>query len=387
MLKFSVNLRLSLSYIALFAGIGIHLPFFPLWLASQGLEANDRAVILAVPMFIRVFALSFLIEWGLASGTVARAIALYALAAAVLTSLLPFQPGMLFVAVFAVLSSLAWMPVLPLLDATAMSEMRAGRADYGRARLWGSIAFMVMALAGGALINAAGVWAVIPTLSLILLSIFLSSFALPEEARLRLPKQSGPRVAIGDIVSVSRGVLFLFLAGALVQASHAVFYVQGSVHLKRLGYSETAIGGLWMVAVIVEVIAFLISKRIVGYFEPRSLLLIAAGGAVVRWAGMGFDPPTPVLVFLQALHALSFAATHIATTWLIGRLYTGSLAARAQGLYASLLGATNAIAMMAAGPLYAAFAGKAQIAMAIMAAIAFGFAFFNRPAPLSLDRA
>ncbi|MBX9617919.1 MAG: MFS transporter [Hyphomicrobiales bacterium] len=364
----TMNLRLALVYMALFAGIGVHLPFFPLWLAAQGLEASDRAIVLAVPMFIRVFLLSFLIDWGLRAGSVARAIIIYALTASVLTAALPFQSSMALLAIFSILSSLAWMPALPLLDALAMGEMRAGRADYGRARLWGSVAFVVLTIAAGAAIEAFQVWVVIPILFAVLVSIAITAAFLPGDAAAR-PAGDEPR-ALPTLLERTRTVRPLFLAAALLQASHAVFYVQGSVHWKHLGYSETAIGALWMVAIIAEILMFLWSRRIIARFEAKSLLMMAGAAACLRWSVMAFDPPWPILVPMQILHACSFACTHIATTWLIGRLFTGFLAARAQGLYASLLGAANGVTMLAAGPLYACFGGRAQLAMASIAAIA-----------------
>lgn len=372
----SLNLRLSIAYIGLFAGIGIHLPFFPLWLAAQGFASAERAAILAVPMFIRVFALALLIEWGLATGSVRRAILLYGLIAALITACLALPFNLVLLALVSMAASLSWMPVLPLLDAMAMGEMRAGRADYGRARLWGSIAFMVAAFAGGVLVDALGIALVVPLLVVILGGLGASALLLPQDAHPAV-KQSA-RAALAAVLATSRPVRRLFVAGALLQASHAVFYVQGSVHWKNLGYSGTFIGALWMVAVLAEVLLFLWSRRVVGRFEPQSLLMLAGIGAFVRWFVMAFDPPWPVLTFLQALHALSFAATHIATTWLIGRLFNGAIAARAQGLYASLLGAANGAAMLAAGPLYQQFAGKAEFAMAALAALALSCVFLDR---------
>ena len=372
----TINLRLALVYMALFAGIGVHLPFFPLWLAAQGLEASDRAIILAVPMFIRVFLLSYLIDWGLRAGSVARAIIIYAVMASVLTAALPLQPTMALLAIFSILSSLAWMPALPLLDALAMGEMRAGRADYGRARLWGSVAFVVLTIAAGAAIEAFEVWIVIPILCAVLVSIAITAAFLPSDATTR-PAEDQPR-ALPKLLEHTRPVRSLFLAAALLQASHAVFYVQGSVHWKQLGYSETVIGALWMVAIIAEILMFLWSRRIVARFDVKSLLMVAGAAAAVRWLVMAFDPPWPVLVSMQILHACSFACTHIATTWLIGRLFSGFLAARAQGLYASLLGAANGVTMLAAGPLYAHFGGHAQLAMACIAAIALALTLATR---------
>src|SRR5881628_3161500 len=48
------ELRLSLLTASVYAAIGIHLPFFPLWLASRGLSALEIGEIAAVPPLVRL---------------------------------------------------------------------------------------------------------------------------------------------------------------------------------------------------------------------------------------------------------------------------------------------------------------------------------------------
>src|SRR5947208_7102662 len=46
--------RLALFYAALFAALGVQLPFLPVWLAAKGLDAAMIGLVLAVPMVVRV---------------------------------------------------------------------------------------------------------------------------------------------------------------------------------------------------------------------------------------------------------------------------------------------------------------------------------------------
>ncbi|TIW78601.1 MAG: MFS transporter, partial [Mesorhizobium sp.] len=48
------ELRISLIFATLFVSQGTHLPYFPLWLQAKGFHAEQIAVILAAPMFLRV---------------------------------------------------------------------------------------------------------------------------------------------------------------------------------------------------------------------------------------------------------------------------------------------------------------------------------------------
>ncbi|TIW86875.1 MAG: MFS transporter, partial [Mesorhizobium sp.] len=48
------ELRMSLIFATLFVPLGTHVPYFPLWLQGEGFHAEQIAVILAAPMFLRV---------------------------------------------------------------------------------------------------------------------------------------------------------------------------------------------------------------------------------------------------------------------------------------------------------------------------------------------
>ena len=48
------ELRIALIFAALFVPLGVHLPYFPLWLEAKGFDAEQIGIILAAPMFLRV---------------------------------------------------------------------------------------------------------------------------------------------------------------------------------------------------------------------------------------------------------------------------------------------------------------------------------------------
>ena len=47
-------LRLSLFYGALFLGLGVFVPFFPVWLQARGLDAAEISIVLAAQMAVRI---------------------------------------------------------------------------------------------------------------------------------------------------------------------------------------------------------------------------------------------------------------------------------------------------------------------------------------------
>lgn len=156
-----------------------------------------------------------------------------------------------------------------------------------------------------------------------------------------------------------------------VQASHAVYYVFGTLHWQSIGISTGVIGMLWAVGVIAEIGLFAVSGRgAVAAIGPARLVWLGALAAALRWSVTSFDPPLAVLFGVQLLHGLTFGAAHLGAIHFISESVPESCAATAQGLYASVTaGIAMGAAMTAAGPLYAAFGGRAYLAMAIMGAV------------------
>jgi PPP family 3-phenylpropionic acid transporter len=140
------------------------------------------------------------------------------------------------------------------------------------------------------------------------------------------------------------------------------------------GIPGPAIGVLWAIGVIAEVVLFALSSRLVGWFGAIGLILLGGLGGVVRWTAMAFDPPTAALPLLQGLHALSFAATHLGTMHYLAQAAPARRGATAQGDLVAVQGIVFAAAMSLSGGLVGAYGSRAYGAMAAAAAVGAGFA-------------
>jgi PPP family 3-phenylpropionic acid transporter len=75
-----------------------------------------------------------------------------------------------------------------------------------------------------------------------------------------------------------------------------------------------------------------------------------------------------VLVLVQPLHGLTFAALHLACMRLIPAIVPVGLAATAQALYAFGAGATTALLTLASGWIYAKLSAQGFLVMALLCA-------------------
>jgi PPP family 3-phenylpropionic acid transporter len=372
--RFSFAWRLGFLYAALFLVVGCYLPYLPVWLHWRSLGADQIAVLLATPLFTRILftpVISFAAD--LVGG---RRTILIALTWGSLLSflLLWAADGFWQMLLASVLLAINWTTIMPLVETVAVAGIRDRTLDYGRVRLWGSLSFIVASLGAGVIIGQAGPGMVLPLLVAATVLLVAGAHLLPREFGGQ--GAAAPALLRGlklkDAFDLVRAPLFLWflLAASLIQASHALYYSFGSLNWRAQGIPDGAIGMLWSVGVVAEVALFAVSGRVIAYCGTARLLMLAGLAASVRWGVMAFDPPLWPTVLLQALHAMSFGAAHLAAIHFLTHAVPEDRAATAQGIYAAIVaGLVLGTVTIASGPLYRAFAGEAYAAMALLALI------------------
>jgi PPP family 3-phenylpropionic acid transporter len=365
--RFGFASRLAAFYAALFVLMGVQLPFFPVWLKAKGLDATLIGVALALPMVIRVVAVPLATRTADRRDALRAALMLAGGGSFVGCVLLAFAPTTAALLVVYALASFALMPVMPLIDTYALRGLAAQGRAYGPVRLWGSVAFIAGTFGAGFASDAIPardlIWLIVAaSLGLALAAIGLAP--LPAPSRHAAAPQTGRRSLLRD-----PAFLAVVAAAALIQSSHAVYYGFSTLAWRAAGLSGTTIAALWALGVVAEIVLFAVQGKLPPFFQPAVLLMIGAIGAAVRWAGMAFDPPAYVLPVLQALHALSFGATHLGAIGFIARHAPPGQGATAQGYLAIALGLAMAASMTLAGWLYGMFGSAAYAAMALAAVV------------------
>lgn len=367
------QIRLAIFYAAIFTMMGLHMPYWPVWLEHQGLQAADVGGLVAAGLMMR------LVSGPLLGAIVDRvgerrrpAIVLAGLALLSFCLFLGVS-GFWGLLAVTVLSMTFYPALLPLIETLAVASAREGGFDYGRTRLWGSLTFILASVAGGSLLARAGPDGILPAVIVALAFTLVAAFALPSDppGEARAPGAGGPGAS--TLVVVVRSPLFWLFAvsGGLIQGTHAVYYGFSSIHWRSLGLGGDLIGVLWAIGVVAEIALFSVSGRILARLGPVGLLGVGAGAAVVRWTVLGLDPPLAGLVFAQILHAGSFGATHLGAVHLIDRAVPRRCAVTAQSLYFALAGGVVLGAItLGAGALYEAAAGAAYFAMAGLGLVA-----------------
>ncbi|MBV9064942.1 MAG: MFS transporter, partial [Methylobacteriaceae bacterium] len=277
------ELRLSFLTASVYATIGIHLPFFPIWLAWRGLSGREIAAIAAVPPLIRLVANLVLPPRADRSGDIPGMLTFCALGATCAYGSMGLMDG--FWLILAAVAALAFAqgPVIPLADALILNEMRrrarAGLAalDYARVRGWGSASVLIMMIVGGQIVGLlpreAIVWLLAGTALITTLIARQCARRLP---RIRPDAPSAPNR--GGRIPHGLAIALFALAAALIQASHALLYVFASLQWRSEGIGDGYIGLLWAAGVATETVFFLLLGPRLG--DSHALVLLLTGGSV-----------------------------------------------------------------------------------------------------------
>jgi PPP family 3-phenylpropionic acid transporter len=358
--------RLSFYYAAFFVFAGIYMPFWPVWLAAKGIDAAGIAFVLATGIGIKVVVNPLVAHFADRSG--ARRPIMLGLIAGANVSFAAFFFVDNFIPIFLVnlLFLALWAPVMPLGESLTLLAARTRGFDYGRVRLWGSLAFIAAAAGAGALLAGRPGDTV---LLFLVPAAALTLFAVAGVPDSRAPAAAG-RFAALELVG-NRPFLTMLLACTLAQASHAAYYAFATLHWQAAGHSETVIGALWAEGVAAEIVLFAAGPAVLSRCSPAALIVLAGAAGIARWSALAASAALPVLVLAQTLHALTFGAAHLGAIHFIARHVSPAVSATAQSFYsATVMGLGTGLAVFAVGPLYAVSPAGAFFAMTVLSAAA-----------------
>jgi PPP family 3-phenylpropionic acid transporter len=373
-------------YAAYFAFVGLFSPYLSLWFDSRGLSIGEIAVLLSLPQVLRIVAPPF---WGWLADRGGHRVALLrisAVAALVVLLFFPFATRPFEYALVMLVLCFLTAAQMPIGEAIALDLARGDAGRYGRMRLWGSVGFIATVLAGGPLLEALGL-AALPWLLAAAMAVLVAvTFTVPEPAA--PPPARAGAVPIAERLREPAVLAFLVSAFLMIFA-HAALYAFFSLFLERQGWGTTAIGAIWGIGVVAEILLFMLQRR---FFERASAMrLLAASFLVcgVRFAMIGASEGALwVLVWAQMMHAVTFGLHHSASMAVLHRWFEPAQQARAQASFIVVAyGLGGSLGGLAAGWLWtevspaATFYGAAAAGFAGALAVAIAARLERRAAP------
>ncbi|NGH10513.1 3-phenylpropionate MFS transporter [Serratia marcescens] len=373
---------LALSYFTYFFSYGIFLPFWGVWLKGEGIVPETIGILLGAGLVARFLGSLLIAPRVKDPSHLVSALRLLALLTLAFAVGFCFGNGwgwlMLVIAGF----NLFFSPLVPLTDALAATWQKQIRMDYGRVRLWGSLAFVIGSALTGQLVAVWGhnaiLYSLIFSVLAMLLGMLLKPSVMPQgEAR----THGGAERSLWALLKEGPVWRFL-LCVTLLQGAHAGYYSFGSIYWQEAGYSASTIGYLWSLGVVAEVIIFASSNVLFRRWNARNLLLLSACCGVLRWSLMAYSTELGWLLLIQILHCGTFTVCHLAAMRFIAARQ-GQEVIRLQAVYSALaMGGGIAVMTVIAGFLFEHWQGGVFWVMAAVAVPA----LFIRPPAVSVSR-
>jgi PPP family 3-phenylpropionic acid transporter len=366
--------RPSILYALLFGSVGGYVPYISIYFADIGLGLETIGLLSAISAAVGLVAAP---AWGAIadrSRDVRVPILIGALwasgaAAGLGTATAPLTVALAMAALAAGTAGLA-----PMLDSRTVAILGADRDRFGRARAWGSAAFIVGALAVGQLVDRLGtdalvlVW--VPAMALTGIAAYVLLRGGPTRSRAARAMGSASGSALLAMLR-SRELGSFFLISVVLWTAVSAVMTFASIHLIALGGDGAMVGALWALGALIEVplmIAFPVLVRRTG---PERLVIVGAVAYGLRALGWALAPSPIALVALAPFGGVGFAFVYVGTVMVIARRVPASSQATAQGLFSgttfslgSIFGAVLGGQLAQATSIPALFVVSAAIAMA-----------------------
>ncbi len=315
------------AYFLAFLGVGIYLPYIPLYLARLGYSGWQIGLVVGTQPLVRW---TSAIGWAyVADRWRIRRWLLVGLALGGAVCLLPMLVVRSFPVVALVLAavSICHGPVLPMLDASVIDNLPQLGGDYGRLRLWGSAGFIVGAAASAPLVAALSA-GIVPLLLLI-------PNLLLAPALLRLPSPSSdaelrfrpPWRLLTPPLAAMFGTVFL------VELSSGAWNGFFALHTSALGLPDSTPGVAWGLAVLGEVLLFRSGGGLLAWLPVPRIVVLATAVTAARWALSACVERQALVIGVQLAHAVTFSALHLAAQALIARFVPPDNTTGGQALY------------------------------------------------------
>lgn len=359
--------RLSGFYFTNFLILGLFLPYWPVYLQTQGFTPVEIGELLAVMLATRIVAPNF---WGWVADKRGNPVGLIRITSLLaLLSFLPIYFGASYWFVALILAAMGWFwnATLPQFEVVTLHLLGQSTEDYGRLRAWGSIGFIAAVLFGGQYLSLMGYERMPDLVAFALFLILLAAWFLPTVTMDKVETAKGHLW----VVLKQRPVIALLLVVCLMQVSHAVYYTFFSLWMQQHGYSGVMIAMFWTLGVVAEIVVFWVTSHLLRRWSAEGLLLASLLFTALRWQLIAWWPDVlAVVVLAQLLHMVTYGVYHAAAIQLVHRYFRGGLDGRGQGLYSSVsFGLGGAIGAFAMGHSWQALGAHASFTIASLVAL------------------
>lgn len=357
---------LSGFYFFYFSLLGTLLPYWGLYLKDVGFSPIEIGQIMAIFMGTKIIAPNI---WGYLADKTGQRVRIIRWGAALTTvcfATIFYEPGFWGYAGLVASFTFFWNAILPQFEVVTLNFLRGRQNEYSRIRVWGSIGFVLTVVGFGWVFDVSDVRHLPVYLVVMMVLIWLSSLYVAEPPSI----PSAKKEEASFFRQLNRpAVIIFFIVCFLMQVSHGPYYSFYSIFMEEHGYSKVAIGWLWALGVIAEILIFMVMHKLMERYSSMVLLAVSLGLGAIRWVLTALYPEQVWLVlFSQLCHAATFGVFHAVAIHWVQHHFSANSSGQAQAFYSALsFGGGGAVGSFLAGLMWEDFGGEASFYIAALA--------------------
>ena len=342
--------RLAFFYFVYFAVIGGLSPYWGLYLEHIGLTPKLIGVVMAIPMLTRIVAPNI---WGWVASRTGKPlqVMLFGCVGAALCFIgVIWRKDVAGLIAFTLAFSFFWNAILAQFEVLTLGYLKDTPEKYGQIRSWGSIGFVLVVAGLGVVFDYLPIYLLPWCIFFFLIAILIAAFSLPNDSAAR-----GSQTKTSFVAALKqRKVVYFLITVFLIRFSLGIFHAFYSLYLDYYGYSKTAIGSLWALGAIAEIVLFMSMPALLRRFSINWLLGLAIVTTALRWFLLGAYPQLLwVVIIAQLFHAFTFGLTHAVAIEFVRRHFPGSAQSQGQSFYSAIgFGVSNALGSLAGGVIW-----------------------------------
>ncbi len=335
---------ISISYIFIFAFLGIYSSILSLHFTNLGYTGRDIAIFFSIIPAISFF---FNIFWGRIAdnynllkklniflpliGSISYAITIY---------INTFPAYMCL----AITTGIIINPLFTLSDCISISYCKTHNASYGILRQWGTISFSVINFMlflyltffskSESYKEITDVHIFLYLMPLLLFLRFLSSLSLPDQTF-----KEEKLTTLQFIKLMSNKPLLLFFVACMFHSMASVSnYVYFSPQLKTIGCTTGFIALCWAVSPVLEIFVFRYSHLILNRVSIQTLFRFSLIAAVLRWLIVATTDNQTIILISQTLHTFGFGTYFLSTIHVLMYNIPEKIRSSGQGFFTACAG-------------------------------------------------
>ncbi len=332
---------LSTNYFLQFAVNGLFLPFWILYLTSvKNLTVLEASSIFSMLYLARFLSGIFLSPYLLEKFRMNLSLKIAVISGVILATSYGFTNDKILLTIITFMFGMVYYTVSPFIESLASLFLKEENVDYGKARTFGSLSFTIVGIVVGGLVGYLGAQSLYYILIFLLLIYTIFMF-LPQPSLVKelgnTTNRTNKKEKLYSWILKDKNAFLLIVVVFIYQLSHTAYNNYNAIYLESMNIDTKWLSGLLLnISVIAEILFFIFSKKIVSKIKATHLLVFSGVAATVRWLMLAIFHNIYIFTIMQTLHALTFAAGHIAFILILDKRYNREKIIDMQNLYTAI---------------------------------------------------